>query len=90
MAAAGIYTIGGAFWEFGSPDWDRTKLFLMFGVAEDHDFQSPENGYRQAQEEWRAFRIGQSGQNRLLRHCRQLAWHHTPGTDGLLVSGADP
>lgn len=37
MAAAGIYTIGGAFWEFGSPDWDRTKLFIMFGVAEDHD-----------------------------------------------------
>ena len=37
MAAAGIYTIGGAFWEFGTPDWDRTKLFIMFGVAEDHD-----------------------------------------------------
>ena len=37
MAAAGIYTIGGAFWEFGSPDWERTKLFVMFGVAEDHD-----------------------------------------------------
>ena len=37
MAAAGIYTIGGAFWEFGSPDWERTKLFIMFGVAEDHD-----------------------------------------------------
>ena len=37
MAAAGIYTIGGAFWEFGSPDWDRTKLFVLFGVAEDHD-----------------------------------------------------
>lgn len=37
MAAAGIMTIGGAFWEFGSPDWDRTKLFIMFGVAEDHD-----------------------------------------------------
>ncbi|MEM7303110.1 MAG: molybdopterin oxidoreductase family protein [Pseudomonadota bacterium] len=37
MAAGGIYTIGGAFWEFGSPDWERTKLFLMFGVAEDHD-----------------------------------------------------
>ncbi|MCC2690781.1 MAG: formate dehydrogenase, partial [Rhizobiaceae bacterium] len=37
MAAAGIMTIGGAFWEFGSPDWDRTKLFVMFGVAEDHD-----------------------------------------------------
>ncbi len=37
MAAAGIMTIGGAFWEFGAPDWDRTKLFVMFGVAEDHD-----------------------------------------------------
>ena len=37
MAAGGIYTIGGAFWEFGQPDWDRTKLFVLFGVAEDHD-----------------------------------------------------
>jgi len=37
MAAAGIYTLGGAFWEFGSPDWERTKLFMLFGVAEDHD-----------------------------------------------------
>ncbi len=36
MAAAGIYTMGGAFWEFGQPDWDRTKLFMIFGVAEDH------------------------------------------------------
>ncbi|MEM9840186.1 MAG: molybdopterin oxidoreductase family protein [Pseudomonadota bacterium] len=37
MAAAGIYTMGGAFWEFGQPDWERTKLFMLFGVAEDHD-----------------------------------------------------
>ena len=37
MAAAGLYTIGGSFWEFGEPDWDHTKLLLMFGVAEDHD-----------------------------------------------------
>ena len=37
MAAAGMYTIGGSFWEFGEPDWDRTKYLLMFGVAEDHD-----------------------------------------------------
>jgi sulfite dehydrogenase (quinone) subunit SoeA len=37
MAAAGMYTIGGSFWEFGEPDWERTRLFLMFGVAEDHD-----------------------------------------------------
>lgn len=37
MAAGGLYTIGSAFWEFGEPDWERTKYFLMFGVAEDHD-----------------------------------------------------
>ena len=37
MAAAGIYTMGGAFWEFGQPDWERSKLFMIFGVAEDHD-----------------------------------------------------
>ncbi len=37
MAAAGLYSSGGAFWEFGEPDWENTKYFLMFGVAEDHD-----------------------------------------------------
>ena len=36
MAAAGLYTMGGSFWEFGEPDWERTKFFLLFGVAEDH------------------------------------------------------
>ncbi len=36
MAAAGLYTLGGSFWEFGEPDWDRTRYFMMFGVAEDH------------------------------------------------------
>ena len=37
MAAAGMYTIGGSFWEFGEPDWERSKLVLLFGLAEDHD-----------------------------------------------------
>ncbi|MBZ0162176.1 MAG: molybdopterin oxidoreductase family protein [Notoacmeibacter sp.] len=37
MAAAGLYTIGGSFWEFGEPDWDRARYFMIFGVAEDHD-----------------------------------------------------
>ncbi|WP_370303257.1 molybdopterin oxidoreductase family protein [Pseudooceanicola sp.] len=36
MAAGGLYTFGGAFWEFGDPDWDLTKYFMLFGVAEDH------------------------------------------------------
>src|SRR5882762_10298898 len=37
MAAAGMYTLGSSFWEFGEPDWLHTRLFMMFGVAEDHD-----------------------------------------------------
>ena len=37
MATAGIYTIGGSFWEFGEPDWPLAKYFLLFGVAEDHN-----------------------------------------------------
>jgi anaerobic selenocysteine-containing dehydrogenase len=36
MAAAGLYTYGGSFWEFGEPDWHHTKYFMLFGVAEDH------------------------------------------------------
>ena len=36
MAAGGLYTFGGAFWEFGDPDWELTKYFMLFGVAEDH------------------------------------------------------
>jgi anaerobic selenocysteine-containing dehydrogenase len=34
---AGIYTMGGAFWEFGEPGLGAHKLFMLFGVAEDHD-----------------------------------------------------
>jgi sulfite dehydrogenase (quinone) subunit SoeA len=36
MAAGMIYTIGGSFWEFGGPDLDRARLFIMIGTAEDH------------------------------------------------------
>ncbi len=37
MAAGGLYTVGGSFWEFGEPDWENAKYFMLFGVAEDHD-----------------------------------------------------
>ncbi len=36
MAAGMIYTIGGSFWEFGGPDLDHAKVFVMIGTAEDH------------------------------------------------------
>ncbi|MBK5932151.1 sulfite dehydrogenase subunit SoeA [Halochromatium salexigens] len=36
MATGMIYSIGGSFWEFGGPDLDHAKLFIMIGTAEDH------------------------------------------------------
>ncbi len=36
MATGMIYTIGGSFWEFGGPDLDHARLFVMLGTAEDH------------------------------------------------------
>ncbi|HEY5805457.1 MAG TPA: molybdopterin oxidoreductase family protein [Lysobacter sp.] len=37
MAAGGLYSLGGSFWEFGEPDWEHTRYLMMWGVAEDHD-----------------------------------------------------
>lgn len=37
MAAGGLYTLGGSFWEFGEPDWEHTRYLMLWGVAEDHD-----------------------------------------------------
>ncbi|MHB1231602.1 MAG: molybdopterin oxidoreductase family protein [Burkholderiales bacterium] len=36
MAVAGLYSVGFSFWEFGAPDWDYAKYFILWGVAEDH------------------------------------------------------
>ena len=37
MAAGGLYSVGGSFWEFGEPDWDHARYLMLWGVAEDHD-----------------------------------------------------
>ena len=37
MAAGGLYSVGGSFWEFGEPDWEHAKYLMLWGVAEDHD-----------------------------------------------------
>ncbi|WP_430626174.1 molybdopterin-dependent oxidoreductase [Sulfobacillus thermotolerans] len=36
MAAGGMYSVGGSFWEFGWPDLDAARWFMLLGVAEDH------------------------------------------------------
>ncbi len=84
MAAAGIYTIGGAFWEFGQPDWDRTKLFVLFGVAEDHDSNPIKIGLGKLK--GRGARV--IGVNPIRTGYNAIAddWLGiTPGTDGLLI-----
>ncbi|MGB2096705.1 MAG: molybdopterin-dependent oxidoreductase, partial [Candidatus Puniceispirillales bacterium] len=84
MAAAGIYTIGGAFWEFGSPDWERTELFLMFGVAEDHDSNPIKIGLGKLKERGiRTISINpvQTGYSAVADDWVGI----TPGTDGLLI-----
>jgi sulfite dehydrogenase (quinone) subunit SoeA len=84
MAAGGIYTIGGAFWEFGQPDWDRTELFLLFGVAEDHDSNPIKIGIGKLKA--RGARI--VGVNPIRTGYNAVAddWYGiTPGTDGLLI-----
>jgi sulfite dehydrogenase (quinone) subunit SoeA len=84
MAAAGIYTMGGAFWEFGQPDWDHAKLFILFGVAEDHDSNPIKMGIGKLKA--RGARIVgvnpiRSGYNAVADDWLGI----TPGTDGLLI-----
>jgi anaerobic selenocysteine-containing dehydrogenase len=84
MATAGIYTMGGAFWEFGQPDWDHTKLFLLFGVAEDHDSNPIKMGIGKIKA--RGARV--IGVNPIRTGYNAVAddWVGiTPGTDGLFI-----
>ncbi|MFK7868807.1 MAG: molybdopterin oxidoreductase family protein [Roseobacter sp.] len=84
MAAAGIYTMGGAFWEFGQPDWDHTKLFMLFGVAEDHDSNPIKMGIGKIKK--RGARV--IGVNPIRTGYNAVAddWVGiTPGTDGLFI-----
>src|SRR5690606_4356700 len=84
MAAAGIMTIGGAFWEFGSPDWERTKLFVMFGVAEDHDSNPIKIGISKLKQ--RGARFVSVNPVRTGYSAVADSWLGVrPGTDGLLI-----
>jgi anaerobic selenocysteine-containing dehydrogenase len=84
MAAAGIMTIGGAFWEFGAPDWDRTKLFVMFGVAEDHDSNPIKIGISKLKKRGARFvsvNPVRTGYSSIADNWLGVR----PGTDGLLI-----
>jgi anaerobic selenocysteine-containing dehydrogenase len=83
MAAGMIYTIGGSFWEFGGPDLDRAKLFVMIGTAEDHHSNPMKIAISKFKRAWRALHLDQPGAHGLFGHCRRMD-PIKPGTDGAL------
>ncbi len=84
MAAAGLYTLGGAFWEFGEPDWEQTKIFMIFGVAEDHDSNPIKLGLSRLKE--RGAKIVSINPVRGGYSAIADEWISiTPGSDGLFI-----
>jgi len=84
VAAAGIMSIGGAFWEFGEPDWERAKILLLFGVAEDHDSNPIKRGLGAMKA--RGARVVSINPIRTGYNAVADDWLGiTPGTDGLLI-----
>jgi len=84
VAAAGICSIGGSFWEFGQPDWERARLLLLIGVAEDHDSNPIKVGLgRMKARGARVVAVNpiRTGYNALADDWLGI----TPGTDGLLI-----
>ncbi len=84
MAAAGLYSVGGSFWEFGEPDWEHARLFLLFGVAEDHDSNPIKLGLGKLKD--RGAKIisinpVRTGYSAIADEFVAI----TPGTDGLLI-----
>lgn len=84
MAAAGLYSIGASFWEFGEPDWEHARWFMMLGVAEDHDSNPIKLGLARLKE--RGAKVVSINPVRTGYSAIADEWIGiTPGTDGLLV-----
>jgi sulfite dehydrogenase (quinone) subunit SoeA len=84
MAAGGLYTFGGSFWEFGEPDWEHTKYFLLFGVAEDHGSNPIKIGLGKLKQ--RGAKVVSINPVRTGYNAIADEWLGVkPGTDGLLV-----
>ncbi len=84
IAAAGMYTLGGSFWEFGEPDWARTRFFMMFGVAEDHNSNPIKialSGLRSRGAKFISVNPVRTGYSAIADEWVALR----PGTDGLFV-----
>ena len=84
MAAAGLMTLGYSFWEFGEPDWEHARLFVLWGVAEDHASNPIKIGLKKLKE--RGAKIIAVNPVRTGYQAIADEWIAiTPGTDGLLL-----
>src|SRR4029077_14604715 len=84
MAGTGLYSDGGGFWEFGEPDWEHAKLFLLMGVAEDHDSNPIKLGLGRLKERGAkiiAVNPVRTGYAAIADEFVAI----TPGTDGLFI-----
>jgi anaerobic selenocysteine-containing dehydrogenase len=84
MAVAGLYSIGFSFWEFGVPDWDRAKYFVLWGVAEDHSSNPIKIGLEKLKRHGAKFvsiNPVQTGYSAIADEWVPVR----PGTDGLLA-----
>lgn len=84
MAAAGMYTLGGSFWEFSEPDWEHARYFMLFGVAEDHSSNPIKIGLGKLKERGAKFvsiNPVQTGYSAIADEWLGI----TPGTDGLFI-----
>ena len=72
MAAGMIYTIGGSFWEFGGPDLERAKLFVMIGTAEDHHSNPLKMAISKFKRQRRPLHLDQPDPDRLLGGGRRM------------------
>lgn len=86
MAAGGMYSIGGSFWEFGWPDFEHARWFMMFGVAEDHPSNPLKLGISQLKDRGGRFIVVnpvRSGYGALADEWVPIR----PGTDGAFMLG---
>ena len=84
-----IYTIGGSFWEFGGPDLDRAKLFVMIGTAEDHHSNPMKIALAKFKRDGGRFisvNPVRTGYSAIADEWVPIR----PGTDGALAAGGDP
>ncbi|MGI9337089.1 MAG: molybdopterin-dependent oxidoreductase [Gammaproteobacteria bacterium] len=84
MAAAGLLTTGFSFWEFGEPDWDLARYFMLWGVAEDHSSNPLKIGMKKLKE--RGAKIVAINPVRTGYQAIADEWLPVrPGTDGILA-----